>query len=84
MQADLGANPLTFRMRLVRGVLAWNARSELRSKRSALDLIELLEVLPGFVATRAGNIDFESDDSHTNLLKPFRHGGTESRTLSLV
>lgn len=82
LQADLGADPLPFGMRLVRGVLARPARSELRSKRSALDLIELFEVLPGFVAARAGNVDFESDDSHTNLLKPFHHGGTESRNLS--
>jgi hypothetical protein len=64
LHTDLGANPFALCMRLGGRVFAAATRSELRTERSALDLIELLKIFPGLVAASSGDIDFELYDSH--------------------
>ena len=41
----------------VERMVAATAAAKLRAEVRALDLVELLELTPGFVAHRAGNID---------------------------
>lgn len=70
LQADLGANPLTFGMELIRNMLARTAGSKLRTEGGALNLAELLKVRPSCVAPRTRDINFESDDRHKILQTP--------------
>jgi hypothetical protein len=57
LQANLGADPLTFPMETVCRVVAGTARAEPATKLGALNLIELLEVPPGLIANGSSNIN---------------------------
>ena len=49
-------------------MIATSAAAELRTEIRALDLVKLLHFAPGFIAHRAGNVDLESHDRHTETL----------------
>src|ERR1035441_9494765 len=53
-----------------RGHMAWeeSAAAELGTEVGALNLIELLDLAPGFVAYRTGYVDFQSHDRHVNSI----------------
>jgi len=57
LQADFGADPFAFVVGPVQRMIATAATSELRTEIRALDLVELLDCAPGFIARRARNID---------------------------
>ena len=60
LQADFGADPFAFCVRGVGRVVAASAAAELRAEIGGLDLIELVNLLPGLVAYGAGDVDFEA------------------------
>src|SRR5580704_8476745 len=68
LHGDFGADPFAFGMRLSGRVFFGAARAKLRAEGGFLDGIELLEVLPGFVADGAGNVDAESYGGHVAIL----------------
>jgi hypothetical protein len=64
LQADFGTDPFAFGVRRIRSVIATAAAAELRSKIGGLDLVELVDLTPGLVAYRAGNVDLEFQNRH--------------------
>lgn len=58
LEPDLGPDPFAFSMRPVGRMVTASTTAELRSEVSALDLIVLLDLFPGFVAYRSGDVDF--------------------------
>jgi hypothetical protein len=64
LQSDFGADPFTFRMGLVRRMVATPTTSELGTKVGVLDLIEVANLPPGLITGRARDIDFKPDDGH--------------------
>src|SRR5690348_12015018 len=65
LEADFGADPFAFLVRLIERVVAASATAELRAEVGALDLVELLQFAPGFIASRARNVDFQSYCRHS-------------------
>ena len=65
LEPDFGANPFGFGMGFIRRVIAASAAAELRAEVCTLNLIELLDLPPSFVADGSRNIDFQSHDRHT-------------------
>ena len=68
LQADFGADPFAFGVGCVGGMIAAASAAELRAEVGGLDLIELLDLLPGFVAARARDVDFELQNGHSIAL----------------
>jgi hypothetical protein len=58
LEADFGADPFAFGMGSIRRVVAAATAAELGAEVGALDLIELLDLAPGFVADRSGYVNF--------------------------
>jgi hypothetical protein len=58
LEPNLGADPFAFVVGCVERMIAPSATAELRTEIRTLDLIELFEFAPGFIAHRARNIDF--------------------------
>ena len=58
LNPDFGSDPFALRVRSDRSVVTAAATAELGTEVSALDLIELLNLSPGFVAYRARDINF--------------------------
>jgi len=54
---DFGPDPFALDVRLIRSVIATPAAAELRAEVRTLNLIKLLDLLPGFVADRSGDIN---------------------------
>ena len=59
MEADFGADPFAFGVRLVWRVIAASSAAELGAEVGGLDLIEVVQFAPGLVAYGAGDVDFE-------------------------
>jgi len=57
LQLYFGANPFALGVRRVRGMIAAPAAAELWAEIGALNLIELFDPTPGFVAHCAGNVN---------------------------
>src|SRR5882672_5827294 len=55
-EADFGADPFAFGVGRVGGVVAAATAAKLRTEVGALDLIELLDLSPGFVGYRPGDV----------------------------
>ena len=72
LQADFGADPFAFAVRLIWGVIAAAAAAELRAEVRGLDLIEVLQFAPGLVTYRAGDVDLEFQNGH-RVFSPQRH-----------
>jgi hypothetical protein len=72
LEADFGADPFAFGVRSVGGMIAAPAAAELGTEVGALDLIELLDFAPGFVAYRSGYVNFESHYRHNAKSSPQR------------
>jgi len=53
-------------------ILAWPAGAELRAESGFLDGVKLLEILPGLVPDRAGDIDSESYSGHDEYFNRWR------------
>lgn len=64
LEPDLGSDPFAFAVRSAWRMVAASAAAELRAKVGALNLIELLNFLPGGVAHGAGNVDLKMQDAH--------------------
>jgi len=64
LEPDFGADPFAFTVWSVRRMVATSAAAELWAEFGALDLIELLDFLPGGVADGAGDVDFQVKDAH--------------------
>jgi hypothetical protein len=60
LEADFGADPFAFGVRGIGSVFAVCAAAEAGSEVGALDLIELLDLTPGFVAYGSGYVNFQS------------------------
>jgi hypothetical protein len=58
LEFDFGADPFAFGMRSVGRVIATAAAAELGAEVGGLDLVELLDVAPGFVGDGARDVDF--------------------------
>ena len=67
LQADFGANPFAFGIRLIRTVITTPTAAELRTEFRALNLIELFDLAPSLVTDSSRHIDFQSYDRHTKL-----------------
>jgi len=57
-ERNFGADPFALGVWSVGGVVAAAAAAELGAEVGALDLIELLDLAPGFVGYRPGYVDF--------------------------
>jgi hypothetical protein len=57
LQADFSADPFSFVVGSVERMVTTSATAELGAEIRTLNLVELLESAPGFIAHRAGNID---------------------------
>jgi len=57
LHVDFGADPFSFVVGRVEWVIAASAAAELGTEVGVLDLVELLDAAPGFVACRAGDVD---------------------------
>jgi len=68
LQPGFRPDPLSLIMRHSRRMIAASATAELRTELSALDLVKLLNLAPGLVADRAGNVDLQSHHSHKETL----------------
>jgi hypothetical protein len=64
LQTDFSPDPFSFVVGGVERMIATSAAAELWTEICALDLIELLDPAPGFVARRARNVDLQSHNSH--------------------
>ena len=64
LQPDFGSNPLALIVRRGGRVITSSSTAKLRPEIGALDLIELLDLAPGFITHRARNIDFQSYACH--------------------
>src|SRR4030088_2669843 len=62
--SDFGSNPFAFGVRRVGRMVAAASAAKLRAEVGALNLIELLDLAPGFVAHGAGYVDFQFHDWH--------------------
>src|SRR5271165_4739465 len=69
LEPDFGADPFSLGVGRIRLVLAEPAAAELWPELRTLNLIELLDLPPGFVADSSGNINFQSHDRHNNAKK---------------
>jgi hypothetical protein len=58
LEADFSADPFAFGVGSVGWVVAASATAELRAEIGGLNLVELVDLFPGFVAYRAGDVDF--------------------------
>jgi hypothetical protein len=65
LEPDFGSDPFPFAVRSIWRMVAASPAAELRAEVGALDLIELLDFLPGGVAHGAGNVDFEMQNAHS-------------------
>lgn len=68
LQSDFGADPFAFGMGGVGRMVAASAAAELGTEVRALKLIELLDLLPGGIADRAGDVDFKLENGHKILV----------------
>jgi hypothetical protein len=68
LQPNLGPNPLAFRVWGIGRMITTSAAAELRTEVCALNLIKLFDPAPGFIAHRAGNVDFQSYHRHKQNL----------------
>src|SRR5437868_1396259 len=68
LQPNLRSYPLAFGVRRAGGMPAVPAGPELRTKGSALNLVELLQLTPGLVAHRARQIDLEPHLGHNQKI----------------
>src|SRR5271157_378868 len=66
LEPDLGANPFTFAVRCVWRVIAAAAAAELGAEVGTLNLIEVMDLAPGGIAHRAGNVNLKSECRHKN------------------
>ena len=82
LKMDLGSNPFALAVRRIQRVVMSATAAELRTKFSALDLIELLNLAPSLVADGSRHIDFQSYDGHK--MKPIHHRDIESQRKSLI
>jgi hypothetical protein len=64
LKANFGSNPFALRVGRLGRVVAASATAESGAEVGALDLIELFDLAPGFVADGAGYVDFQSYDRH--------------------
>jgi hypothetical protein len=64
LQPDFSADPLALVVRCIGSVITSSTASELGSKIGALNLIELLDLAPGCVTYRTGNVDLQSHHCH--------------------
>src|ERR1017187_943391 len=76
LELDFGSDPFAFGVRRIRSVIAASAAAKLRAEVGALDLVERLDLAPGFVTDSSGDVDFQSHDQHR--AKTIHHGDTES------
>jgi hypothetical protein len=58
LELDFGCDPGAFGVWSILLVVAKAAAAELRAEVGALDLVELVDLAPGFVACRTGDVDF--------------------------
>src|ERR1035441_1945116 len=68
LQANFRADPFAFVVRSVGGVITTSPTAELRAKVGALDLVVLPYFPPRFIAHRARDVYFESNDGHLQNL----------------
>jgi hypothetical protein len=66
--ADFGADPFAFGVRRIGRMVAAASAAELRTEVSALNLIELLDLTPGFIAHGSGYVNFQFHDWHSKSL----------------
>src|ERR1700685_382573 len=64
---NFSANPFAFGVWSVGRMIAASTAAELRAELGALNLIELLDLTPGFIAHRAGDIDLQSNPRHRQV-----------------
>jgi hypothetical protein len=64
---DFGSDPFAFGVGSVGGVMAASAAAELGAEVGALDLVELVDLAPGFIAYRSGYVDFQFYDWHLGV-----------------
>ncbi len=67
LEPDFRSDPFPFAMWRVGRMIATSAAAELWAEVGALDLIELLNLLPGRIAHSSGNIDFKVQDAQGSL-----------------
>jgi hypothetical protein len=58
LEADFGADPFAFGVGSIGGVVAASGAAELGAESGGLDLIELLDLAPGFVGYGARDVYF--------------------------
>jgi len=68
LEADFRADPFAFGVGLIRGVVATASAAELWAKVGALQLFEVVHLAPGLVSNGAGDVDFELQQGHEQLL----------------
>jgi hypothetical protein len=64
LDLNIGAHPFPLRMRCVSRVVASLPTPQASAERRTLNLLELPEVTPHFIADSAGNVDLQSYDRH--------------------
>jgi hypothetical protein len=64
LEPDFSADPFALAVWGVGRMIAASATAELRAEVGALDLLELLDLLPGRVTHGAGDIDLQVQDAH--------------------
>src|SRR5215469_4013928 len=64
LQADFGADPFAFAVRLVGCVIAAAPTAKLRPEVGGLDLLEMIEFSPGCIANGARDVDLQLEDGH--------------------
>jgi hypothetical protein len=67
LDVDFGSDPFAFGVGSVGGVMAASAAAELGAEVGALDLVELVDFAPGFIAYRSGYVDFQFYDWHLGV-----------------
>ena len=58
-QADLGPDPFSLGMWLIRRMVATSSAAKLRAEVGALDLIEVAKFPPRLIANRTGDVNFQ-------------------------
>jgi hypothetical protein len=68
LQPDFSSNPLALTVRRIRRMIASPAAPELWAEVRALDLVELLDLAPSFVADGSGYVNFQTHDRHRSAI----------------
>lgn len=62
LEPDLSPDPFALAMRRIGRMIAASSTAKLRPEIRRLDLLKLLDLAPGSIAYRTGDIDFELQD----------------------